>query len=100
MVASGQWSVVSESEGRELAVRAEASKKAPKQSQIALALVFDWFALKTCHGEIELENEPNRHTLTEKPVERKADEMPRPTIGRAIHSTRGPMYFVSESVTR
>ena len=26
--------------------------------------------------------------------------MPRPAIGRAIHSTRGPMYFVSESVTR
>ncbi len=61
------WPVASESEGRELAVRAEASKKAPKQSQIALALVFGCFALKTCNGEIERENKPNRHTLTEKP---------------------------------
>ncbi len=35
----------------------EVSRKAPKRSQFALALVYEWFVVKTRNGEIELENE-------------------------------------------
>ena len=37
----------------------EVSRKAPKRSQFALALVYIWFAVRTRNGEIELENEAN-----------------------------------------
>jgi len=39
--------------------KGEVSRKAPKRSQFALALVYEWFAVKTRNGEIELENEPD-----------------------------------------
>ena len=35
----------------------EVSRKSPKRSQFALALVYEWFAVRTRNGEIELENE-------------------------------------------
>jgi len=37
----------------------EVSRKAPKRSQFALALAYEWFAVRTRNGEIELGNEAN-----------------------------------------
>ena len=45
----------------------EVSRKSPKRSQFALALVYEWFAVRTRNGEIELENEANLRLVMGRP---------------------------------